>query len=619
MRGDLDLEDILTDRAAEEDFLEVPLADKVFKRLLLIVGLIVLAIAVQLVYVGGVNHSFYEKRAVVNMSDVKTEVAPRGIIYDRFHKPLVANEPAFDAVLIPSMLPADSERRVETVNAVSAMLNLDTAEVRKKIGERDWSLSARLVLKNNISHDELVAITAAELPGIEADPSFERIPSSPFVFSHLIGYTGLVNEQDLSKNEDLVIDDQIGRAGLEAFYDSYLRGVDGEKMIIRNAGGKIQDEREVRQAEIGDALNTYIDRDLQNYFYNRLQATIQELGRNIGVGIAMNPQNGEVLALFNIPSYDPNSVSESLNAKYEPMFNRAVSGLYSPGSTIKPLVATGALVEGILDPLHQIYSPGYLDVPNPYDPSNPSRFMDWRPQGWVDMYSAIARSSNVYFYEVGGGFGDQRGLGISRLKKWWQKFGLDQKTGIDLPGEGSGFLPDAEWKESTKHEPWRLGDTFNVSIGQGDFAITPIELLDYITGIANGGTLYVPRIVNNVENQKGTAILENKKSARIDLSEKTGHAISLVRQGMRDAVTKPYGTGYLLHDLPIQVASKTGSAQVSNNTKTNAFFVGFAPYDNPEIAIVILVENAREGSLNVVPVARDVFLWYYQNRWHKNT
>ncbi len=617
MRGDLNLEDILTDRAAEEDFLEIPLADKVFKRFLLIAVLAVLAIVVQLVYVGGVSHSFYEKRAVLNMSDVKTEVAPRGIIYDRFHEPLVANEPAFDVVLVPSMLPVDSERRVEVIGAVSTILNLDTAEVRKKIGERDWSLSARLVLKNGISRDELVAITAAELPGIEADPSFERVPSSPLAFSHLIGYTGLVSEQDLSEHQDLVIDDQMGRAGLEAFYDSYLRGVDGEKMIIRNASGKIQDERAVREAEIGDSLNTYIDRDFQNYFYNRLQTAIQGLGRNVGVGIAMNPQNGEVLALFNIPSYNPGSISEFLNAKYEPMFNRAVSGRYSPGSTIKPLVATGALVDGILDPLHQIYSPGYLDVPNPYDPSNPSRFLDWRPQGWVDMYSAIARSSNVYFYEVGGGFGDQRGLGISGLKKWWQKFGLDRKTGIDLPGEDTGFLPDAAWKEATKREPWRLGDTFNVSIGQGDFAVTPIELLNYITAIANGGKLYTPRIVKDAEDPKGAVVLENKESIRIDLSGEAGRAISLVRQGMRDGVTKPYGTGYLLHDLPIDVASKTGSAQVSNNTKTNAFFVGFAPYENPEIAIVILIENAREGSLNVVPVARDIFLWYYQNRLKK--
>lgn len=619
MQGDLNLEDILTDRAAEEDFLEVPLADKVFKRFLLIAGLVMLAIAVQLVYVGAFRHSFYEKRAVLNMSDTRIEIAPRGVIFDRFHKPLITNEPSFDAILIPSMLPAESERRVEIIDTVSALLNIDTNELRKKIGGRDWNLSARLIVKNHISHDELVAITAAELPGVEADPSFERVPVTPFKFSHVLGYTGLVNENDLLENQNLVIDDQIGRAGLEAFYDSYLRGVDGEKVAIRNASGKIQDERTVQQAEIGDDVTTFIDGDFQIYFYDRLETAIRGLGRNVGVGIAMNPQNGEILALFNIPSYDSNTIQDYLHEKYEPMFNRAVSGLYSPGSTIKPLVAVGALVDGIIDPFKQIYSPGYLDVPNPYDPSNPSRFLDWRPQGWVDTYSALARSSNVYFYEIGGGFGDQRGLGISGLNKWWRKFGLDVKTGIDLPGEDAGFLPDSEWKENTKGEPWRLGDTYNVSIGQGDFAITPVELLNYIAAVANGGTFYTPRIMKDVKDTEGTIIAENKETVRADLKREIENASVIVRQGMRDAVTKSYGTSYPLHDLPFGVAAKTGSAQVANNTKTNAFFVGYAPYDNPEIAIVILVENAREGSLNVVPVARDVFLWYYQNRWHKNT
>ncbi len=301
------------------------------------------------------------------------------------------------------------------------------------------------------------------------------------------------------------------------------------------------------------------------------------------------------------------------------MFDRAVSGLYSPGSTIKPLVAVGALTEGTLDPLHQIYSPGYLDVPNPYDPAHPSRFLDWQPQGWVDLFSALARSSDVYFYQVGGGFGDQQGLGITRLKQWWEKFGLNIKTGIDLPNENSGFLPDPQWKEKVKGQPWRLGDTFNVSIGQGDLTITPIELLNYVSAIANGGKLYVPRIMKDIKDPQGNVVLESTSTVTRDLSSEIGKALPLVQQGMRDAVTKPYGTAYMLHDLPIEVAAKTGSAQVENNAKTNALFVGYAPYNDPQVAIVILVEDAKEGSLNVVPVARDFFLWYYQNRWHKNT
>ena len=200
------------------------------------------------------------------------------------------------------------------------------------------------------------------------------------------------------------------------------------------------------------------------------------------------------------------------------------------------------------------------------------------------------------------------------MKKWWHNFGLDEKTNIDLIGEDTGFLPDPAWKERVKGEPWRLGDTFNVSIGQGDFSVTPIELLNYINAVANGGKLFQPRVMDEIKNAKGEIILKNELAVLRDLSAEIGSALAEVRKGMREGATQTFGTSYLLHDLPISVAAKTGSAQVSNNTKTNAFFIGFAPYNDPKIAILILVENAREGSLNVVPVARDVFLWYYNNR-----
>ncbi|TSA46465.1 penicillin-binding protein 2 [bacterium] len=614
---DLNLEDILTDRAVEEDFLEIPLTDRVFKIFLTIATIIIVLIFAQLLNLAAVNGDFYARRAVANMSDVKIESAPRGIISDRFGNKLVENNQAFNVFLVPKSLPKTSGERLAIIANAAEILNLDQGEILKQLEERDWSMSDRLILKTDLSHDELVSVAAANLPGVEIDPSFKRSENIPLKFSHVIGYTGLVNKSDLSGNSNLGIDDQIGRSGLEAFYDDYLRGVNGEKMILTNAQGKTENERVIKQSVLGDDIKTFIDRDLQSYLYDRLSGALRELGRDVGVGIVMNPQNGEVLSLVNIPSFDVNHIGNYLTNKNQPLFNRAVSGIYNPGSTIKPLVATGALVEGILDPNHEIYSPGYLDVPNPYDPENPSRFLDWRPQGWVNLYSAIARSSNVYFYSVGGGFGDQKGLGIERLKKWWQKFGLDEKTNIDLVGEDTGFLPDPVWKEKTKGEPWRLGDTFNVSIGQGDFSVTPIELLNYIGAIANGGKFYEPRIMNEIKNARGDTVLKSEPSLLRDLSNEIGSVLGDVRRGMRDGVTETYGTSYLLHDLPITVAAKTGSAQVSNNTKTNAFFVGYAPFDNPEIAVLILVENAREGSLNVVPVARDIFLWYYNNRIKK--
>ena len=325
----------------------------------------------------------------------------------------------------------------------------------------------------------------------------------------------------------------------------------------------------------------------------------------------MDPRTGEVLAYLNFPAYD-NDVFNSggrseerqkiLSDPNRPLFNRAISGLYSPGSTIKPLVGLAAVQEGVISAERTIFSPGYLDVPNPYDPEKPTRFVDWRYQGNVDLSAALAQSSNVYFYEVGGGFGDIRGLGINRLREWWQRFGFGKSTGIDLFGEEEGFLPTPEWKERVSGDPWLLGDTYNVSIGQGDLLVTPIQLLNYAAALANGGVFRKPALVRG----KVPEVIG-------DISKYEG-AFLEVRRGMRETVTSPLGTAKLLDDLPIAVAAKTGSAQTKNKAEENAFFIGFAPYEEPEIAILVLVENAKEGSLNAVPIAKDVFRWYAEHR-----
>ncbi len=357
----------------------------------------------------------------------------------------------------------------------------------------------------------------------------------------------------------------------------------------------------------------------------------------------MDPQTGEILSLVSLPSFDNNKISSSMLVDpNRPLFNRAISGLYSPGSTIKPLVAVAALKEQVIDPLKQIFSPGYLDIPNPYNPGKPSRFLDWKPQGWINVYSAIARSSDVYFYILGGGFPSQfshsgiwngsdniSGLGIEKLRSYWQKFGLDQKTGIDIPGEKSGFLPDIAEKEKRSGTPWRLGDTYNVSIGQGDLVITPIELINYVSSLAAGGKTYQPFFVKKVEDENGGVINETSPKVIIDNSDLASF-IKEAEKGMIDTSKKNYGTAYMLNDLPFTVASKTGSAQIELNTKENAFYVGYGPlekFDTPskpdssqyepaprQIAVMILIENSLQGSLNAVPVARDVFQWYYNNR-----
>ena len=419
--------------------------------------------------------------------------------------------------------------------------------------------------------------------------------------------------------------DVIGKTGLEAFYDKLLRGTPGVALTYTNAQGKALGEKQQSTPQIGAPLTLTIDGGLQAYFYQSMENNLASLGRTIGLGIAMDPRTGAILSLVNLPGYDDNVFSGSgqsaeiqnlLTSPERPLFNRAINGFYNPGSTIKPLDAVAALSEGVVNSTREIFSPGYLLVPNPYDPSAPpSRHLDWQYQGNVDMASALAQSSDVYFYIVGGGSPARTapllndpsdygiaGLGINRLHEWWQKFGLGKPTGIDLPNESAGFLPTPAWQEQTTGKQWLLGDTYNVSIGQGALLLTPIQLLDYIGAIANGGDIYRPFL-----NASGTPLVEEDLTSLLP-------EIQQVQAGMRAGVATPKGTSYTLHNLPVSVCAKTGSAQVENNTQENALFVGYAPCDNPQIAILILIENSKQGSLNAVPVAGDVLDWYYQNR-----
>jgi len=598
------LEDVLADRALEEDLLEIPLSGKVFRWMGFVAVLVTLVLVAQFGYLALVRDDFYESRAFANMSEVRMRYAPRGVITDRFGEPLVYNEPTTRVSLSPVDFPRDPEGRIEELREVSEILGISVEEMYRNISERDWGQSDRILLAQDIAHDEAVELSTKELPGIFMEQAYRRVHATPFVFSHVLGYTGLVNKEDLERDSALTPDDEIGRDGIEAFYDNRLRGKNGKEIFFRNSYGIVEERKSEDQPEPGKKLETFLDKEFQEFVYRGLEDTLERLNRDTGLVIALNPQNGEVVSLVNIPSFDTSDIAPFLREENQPLFDRAVRGLYNPGSTIKPLVAVGALSEGLIDPEDEIYSGGFIEIPNPYHPEHPSRFLDWKAHGWVNVRSALARSSNVYFYEVGGGFEDQEGLGIEGLRKWWHAFLLDEKTGIDLAGEEEGFLPSPSWKEEVKDDPWRIGDTYNVSIGQGDFLVTPIGLLNYIASIANGGVLYVPRIVDTGEDIP----------IRGDLSDLVRDALPVVQEGMRDAVRRSYGTAHLLDTLPFASAAKTGTAQVANNTRTNAFFVGYAPYEDPEIAILVLVEDAREGSLNTVPLARDILGWYYENR-----
>lgn len=593
------LENFLLDATSKAHLREVPLNRRGPVFVFTFAVIIFLIFLVSFFYLGFWNHEFYSARAIRNVSGSEVKSAPRGVIYDRFDEMLVENTPSFNVVLVPRELPKEEKLREEAVKKASQLAGREFEELILEINARDWSRADRLILVSDASQEQLVEFETQKISGVKLEPGFRR--AVKVGAAHVVGYTGLVNAKDLEGNQSLVHQDLIGRTGLEAQYDSLLRGENGEDVIFR---GETQEKRTLREVVPGKNLKTFIDGEFQEFLRTRLSQALKDLGRDSGAALALNPQNGEVLALVSFPDFDVNKISAALKISNQPLFNRIVSGRYNPGSTIKPLVASAALAEGVATPQTNIYSAGFIEIPNPYQPDKPSRFVEFNNHvyGWVDVPEALAKSSNIFFYAVGGGFERQVGLGIWKIKEWWQKFRLDQPTNIDLPSEAVGFLPDPDWKEKTTGQPWRLGDTYNVAIGQGDFSITPLELLNYISAIANGGKLNKLRVV------------DPEPEVLKDLTSELSPILSYVRRGMKDAVDKDYGTAYLLHTLPLEIGAKTGSAQVENNSKTNAFFVGFAPFENPEVAILILIENAREGSSNTVPVAKDAFLWYYDHR-----
>lgn len=623
VKGALHFEESVVDAFAG-DFnrrLEQPISWPVFVVVAVAVVAAVIAAVSRTAALAVVSGDFYRQRALANINRPITVPAQRGLIADRFQSPLLKNIPSFTLTL---NLPLLFQRRFDSLSRrqalervarlVGRILPLEAPELVQRLAAVDWETTSTVVLARNLTLDQAINLKTFEEPGLEVGDDYRRQYADGPAFAHIIGYTG-------SGGADGQVN---GVSGLESYYDNFLRGQPGESLAVRDASGAELDRKIVRAAQSGYRLETTIDAEFQKYFYRRLREGLAVLGRSAGAGLAIDPRNGEVLALVSLPSFDNNNPVPFLKADGNPLFNRAVSGAYNPGSTVKPLVALAALREKAVTPQWETYSSGAIELPNQYDVEHPSRFLDWRAHGWVNLRAALARSSNVFFYVVGGGCPARatcqsrpvthpKGLGVSGLRRYWQTFGLDRLTGIDLEGEAVGFLPEPEEKQQRTGQPWRIGDTYNVSIGQGDLTMTPLRLLSFIASVANGGKMYRPFLAKKVVAEDGSIVQENAPEELLDYHD-WAEEIGEVQEGMRDAVAQPYGTANKLYDLSYQTAGKTGSAQIANNTKTNAFFVGYGPYRDPQIAILVLVEDAKEGSLNAIPIAKDVLNWYYAHR-----
>ena len=579
--------------------LELPLGRGVFW-LLGGLGLILIFIVLgRVFYLTIVSGDFYQNRAALNINKELVVPAYRGIITDRFGEQLVKNIPGFRVSIDKNELLRLKENRDEFLTKVAKILGKEKGELETVIEKIDLEQGTKAIVSRDITLEQAIDLRALQSEAVLVEDDFKREYIEPLVFSHILGFTGIVDWTNTIE----------GKTGVETVYDQQLRGTDGVKIFYRDVGGNTLQEKITSEAKPGFPLQLTIDGDFQRYFYQRFRQGLAQLDRSSGAGIAFNPKTGEILALVSFPSYSNNEPAKYLAGWQNPMFNRAVSGLYAPGSAVKPLVALAALREKVVKPSDSFAAPGVLEIPNPYNPERPSRFLDWRDHGIVDLYEALARSSNIYFYIVGGGipagtsgYKPFKGLGIERLRRYWSQFGFDAITGVDLPGEAVGFLAGPEEKQLRLDQPWRIGDTYNVAIGQGDLTVTPLRLLTMVSAFANNGVMMKPHISQSAYPE----VLR-------DFSDWTAE-IKEVKKGLRDAVAQSYGTANRLYDLSYKTAGKTGSAQIANNTKTNAFFVGYGPDSDPEIALLVLVEDALGGSLNAVPIARDVFEWYYNNR-----
>ncbi|MEX0930261.1 MAG: penicillin-binding transpeptidase domain-containing protein [Candidatus Paceibacterota bacterium] len=402
-----------------------------------------------------------------------------------------------------------------------------------------------------------------------------------------------------------------GKSGAESAFDDRLGGINGVKIIEIDAMNNVRSGSTVRRPEDGENIQLSIDADVQHKLFEIIRERVHQSGFRGGAGAIMDIETGELIALASYPEFDPqvmtdgntDAIQRIQESEGNPFLNRTLAGSFVAGSIVKPYLAIGALNEGIISPSKTIVSTGALEVPNPYDPSNPTLFSDWKAHGAVDMRRALAVSSNVYFYQIGGGYEGQPGLGITNIKKYMNLFGFGEETGINLSGEISGIIPSPEWKQANfEDQVWRVGDTYNTSIGQYGTLVTPLQALRAVAAIANGGHLVTPTILQSNHSQ-----IDGEKDIPI-----AAEHFRVVQEGMRQAVTS--GTAAGINTAYLDIAAKTGTAEIGK-ASVNSWITGYYPYDEPRYAFVVLLERGpRENLFGGVWVMRTLFDWMKQEK-----
>lgn len=605
-------EETLLDSGSEHSDLERPISHNAFRLTLFSVVLmfcVVLFFSFRLAVSG---HEGYARLAFENKTVNFFISPPRGIIFDRLGRPLAQNAASFDLLVISKEVRESRDQK--EIDKIADILKISRDQFSLSINEntRDHSV---FFAAEELDRNQVLELNYLSPKGFYVVPDTKRSYVDGHQFSSVLGYIGKVDREDL-KDDYYRPTDTIGRLGIESQYEEILRGEHGKIFFSKNSEEKVNID-----PVPGQNLVLNIDHDLQKKLYNELYGTLAENSLSNAAAVIQNPSNGQVLAMVSLPSYNNNLFISGLSdsdykklfeSRSRPLFNRVIGGQYNPGSTIKPFMGLMTLQEGIFKTGDTIRDCISLVVPNPYNSDAPAVFRNWREDtGLFNLRRAIAESCNIYFFIAGGGFGNIQGLGITKIADYLKSSWADKFLGIDLPGEAGGFVPTPDWKRESRGEPWYQGDTYNVSIGQGDLLVTPMWLNSYVSAIANGGTVYKPQVAQRIVDDKKVDILIFQKEALFELPFDKP-LISEMKSDMEETVLT--GTAKLLQNLPVRAGAKTGTAEVVKGRSVNSLFTAFAPYDNPEITITILIEGASTNQGLAVVVADRVMKWYFEDR-----
>ncbi|HEY7701198.1 MAG TPA: penicillin-binding protein 2 [Candidatus Limnocylindrales bacterium] len=508
--------------------------------------------------------------------------APRGYMYDRKGRLLVKNVPTFAVKIRPADLP--DEMRDQVVARLGALLRMDPAEINATIDSNPGSAFDLVRIAQDVDRRtaQLISEAGFELPGVDVAVEARRQYTDGALLAQLLGYTGPVSAEELAdlRDQGYQPDDLLGKVGLEAQYETELRGTYGVQTVARDSTGRrTQVLQTVREPVPGASLRLTIDTKAQKNAQKALKWAMDVIGMTRGVVIAMDPQTGEILAMVSLPTYDNNKFARGisqaeykklLSNKDKPLLNHAIQAHYAPGSTYKLVTGTGGLADGDITADTRLMTKPYLTLGD-------TKFYEWNRRGWgaCDIYCGFGHSSDTFFYQVAGM------LGIDRLAYWARQYGFGAPTGVDLPGEVVGIVPDNAWKQEALGARVFPGETYQAGIGQGYDAVTPLQLINAYAALANGGTLYQPQVVREVIGPDGTVIRPFERKVIRKLKVKSS-VLRTMREAARTTVTLRHT--YNLVDLPIKIAGKSGTAEFGTPDSKgrlpySSFFVGFTPKD----------------------------------------